>query len=251
MLTGGLVFLFSEKIKAFHKPVSTFAAALVATLIFVHILPDVYGGGHPMKWIGLALLLGLVAQLLLEKFTHGVEHNHQHSHARNHKSILIGVMLGLGVHAMIEGMPMLYEEEVHQHHGHDHGESEDDHSGHLHAIDLNKGLTGKFITAVLMHKIPVTIVLSIFLLSLGMSRGRYFLLLSIFALATPVGALLGKSLMGISGISNYTGILVAVSTGMLLHIITSIMFEHGHSRKENNLHIVLILIAVVVGFLLF
>lgn len=247
-LSGSLVFLFSERIKAYHKPISTFAAALVATLIFVHILPDIYVLHDSVKWLGMAVLLGLVAQLILEKVTHGIEHNHHHSHAKSHKSILIGVMLGLGVHAMIEGMPMLHEEiaieassEEHIHNHHD----------HVHLEASKDGLTTKFITAVIMHKIPVTVVFGIFMLSLGIKARSYFLLLGIFSLTTPVGAILGKYLQNIQHLAEIKGLLMAFSTGMLLHIITSIMFEHGHSKKENNLHIILILIAIALGYVLF
>jgi hypothetical protein len=266
LLTGGAVFLFSERIKSNHKMFSTFSAAVVATLIFVHIIPDIYSTSGNMKWLGAALLGGLILQLFLEKITHGVEHNHEHSHAKNHKSILIGVMLGLGVHAMIESMPILMEEDVHAHseevqeevhdhdhdhdHGHDHGHNHDDH-GHHHISSEDTALSTKFISAVMMHKVPVTMMLSLFLLSVGVGTIRYFLLIGIFALMTPLGAYLGKVLMDTPGFSNFTTYLVAISTGMLLHIITSILFEHGHSRKENNMHILLIVAGIGLGILLF
>ncbi|CAG5084136.1 ZIP family metal transporter [Parvicella tangerina] len=264
LLTGGVAFLFSDKIKTNHRLFSTFSAALVASLIFVHILPDIYNSGAGVNWLGLTLLIGLILQLILEKMTHGVGHGHDHSHAKNHKSILIGVMLGLCAHSFIEGMPISVEEQdvasTHQVHQEDGGESHEhhhhhDHSGHGHEhLDMSKEgtkLTTKFVTAVLMHKIPVTIMLSLFLLSVGVKPINFFLLLSLFASMTPLGMFIGKTLMNNPSLDVYKYYLLALSTGMLLHIITSILFEHGHSRKETNLHILLIIIGAGIGVLLF
>lgn len=269
LVTGGVAFLFSDKIKTNHKLFSTFSAAVVATLIFVHILPEIYSSSISTKWLGTALLVGLILQLVLEKITHGVEHDHEHSHAKNHKSILIGVMLGLGIHSMIEGMPISMDEDIdqteevaehagHDHEGHDHGghdhesvsEQEHDH-GHEHFDANQKGISKEFISAVLLHKVPVTIVLSLFLISVGVGAVRFFLLIGIFSLMTPLGMFLGEWLSGIPAVGNYRYYLVAISTGMLLHIITSILFEHGHSRKETNLHILLIVMGITLGILLF
>lgn len=267
LVTGTIAFLFSERIKANHRLFSTFSAALVAALIFVHILPDVYNSESSAKWIGFALLLGLVLQLILEKVTHGVGHGHEHSHAKNHKSILIGAMLGLCAHAFIEGMPISIDEhqdvevvetEDHDHdHLHDHShEAEEvagEHDGHEH-IDYSQEddqLSSKFISAVLMHKVPVTIMLSLFLLSVGVKGWRFFLLLALFAVMTPAGVYVGQMLMSLPEVSAYKYYLLALSTGMLLHIITSILFEHGHSRKETNLHILLIISGIGIGILLF
>lgn len=244
LLTSGIAFLFSDKIKSKHRLFSTFSAALVASLIFVHILPDIYVSSNA-KWLGVTLLGGLILQLILEKVTHGVGHGHDHTHARNHKSILIGVMLGLGVHAMIEGMPILMNDPAEMTEGHDH------HHHHEHLSEGEEMLSVKFLSAVLMHKVPVTIMLSLFLLSIGVRPVSYFLLIGVFAAMTPLGALLGRELMGHPNFGQFTTYLVAVSTGMLLHIITSILFEHGHSRKENNLHILLIIAGIVIGVLLF
>lgn len=253
LLTGGLTFLFSERIKAKHRMFSTFSAALVASLIFVHILPDIYGSEVGAKWLGLAVLLGLVIQLVLEKITHGIEHGHHHTHAKSHKSILIGVMLGLGAHALIEGMPISIDDDHQTEETEEHAHIHNDHHDHEH-VDYSSGKTkvsSKFISAILMHKVPVTLMLSLFLLSIGVKPVNYFLLLLIFAVMTPLGMFTGEFLMKIPAINSYKFYLLAVSTGMLLHIITSILFEHGHSKKETNLHILLIVLGVSIGVILF
>lgn len=256
LATGSITFLFSDRIKARHRMFSTFSAAVVAALIFVHLLPDIYSSSISAKWMGLALLIGLILQLILEKITHGIEHGHEHSHAKSHKSILIGVMMGLGVHAFIEGMPISIDD-VHQtttanSHAHDSHEHHE-HEGHEH-VDYSEGkggISNKFISAILMHKVPVTLMLSLFLLSIGVKPLSYFGFLTIFALMTPLGMISGEYLMKIPSINSYKFYLLAISTGMLLHIITSILFEHGHSRKETNIHIMLILSGVIIGVLLF
>lgn len=269
IITGALVYLLSGKIKTYHKYVSTFSAALVASLIFIHILPEVYNADLKIKWLGLGLLGGLILQLILEKVTHGVghdhDHNHAHSHAKSHKSILIGVMFGLGMHAMIESMPLLLNEDEHSAHhheevvdgGHHHDQetSVDEHHHHEHVhIEISNDKSDwstKFFMAVLMHKVPVTVMLSLFLLSIGVSRWQYFILITFFALMVPIGAYLGLVLSDVPAFNKVEWMLVAISTGMLLHIITSILFEHGHSKKENNIHISLIIIGIIIGLFLF
>lgn len=260
LVTGGITFLFSERIKAQNRLFSTFSAALVATLLFVHILPDIYNSGLNVKFLGLALLSGLIIQLLLEKITHGLEHGHEHSHAKSHKSIIFGVMLGLCAHAFIEGMPISFDESnsienevVEDDHEHDHHNHHHNHHGHEH-VDYSaneSAVSDKFLSAILMHKIPVTLMLSLFLLSVRVKALFYFILIGVFAIMTPFGMLIGEELMRVPSINKYKFYFLALSSGMLLHIITSILFEHGHSKKETNLHILLIVAGITIGVILF
>ena len=56
LLTGVLVFLFTDLIKSKSKYINTFSAAVVAALIFVHILPEIYEVRS--FWIGFSLMIG-------------------------------------------------------------------------------------------------------------------------------------------------------------------------------------------------
>ena len=254
ILTSILVFLFTDKIKSRSKYINTFAAAVVAALIFVHILPEIYE--QKSFWIGFALMIGMIFQLVLEKITKGIEHGHVHSHSVNHKSILWGLMIGLGIHSLVEGAPIfmsseeLSTTELHHHmdvDGHDHN-----HEGHSHEVaGKSKSRESTFVTAILFHKVPVTIVLSLFLLSVGVKKMRFFGFILLFAIMTPLGGLLGKLLTNVKDVDVYTGYFMAFSTGMLLHIITAILFEHSHTKKESDAHILIITLGVTLGTLIF
>ncbi len=251
LLTSILVFLFTDKIRAHSKYINTFAAAVVASLIFVHILPEIY----ELKsfWIGFTLMMGMIFQLVLEKITKGIEHGHVHSHSVNHKSILWGLLIGLGIHSLVEGAPIFMstqELETTEIHHHMNGEGHDHDHGHEHAGEVSDhGNT--FVAAILFHKVPVTIVFSLFLLSVGVSKWRFFGLILVFALMTPLGGLLGKMLSGVEGMGLYGAYFMAFSTGMLLHIITAILFEHSHTKKESDTHLIIITLGVTIGTLIF
>ncbi len=253
LLTGLITFLFTDKIQSRSKYINTFSAAVVAALIFVHILPEIYEVRS--FWIGFALMIGMIFQLVLEKITKGIEHGHVHSHSHsvNHKSILWGLMIGLGIHSLVEGAPIfmsneeLATSEVHHHMGgDDHGHSHEGEANHQDSVQ-----DGTFVTAILFHKVPVSIVFSLFLLSVGVKKWKFFGFILIFAFMTPLGGLLGKLLSNVEGMNLYTSYFMAFSTGMLLHIITAILFEHSHSKKESNAHLLITTLGVTLGTLIF
>lgn len=251
LITGGIVLLFTDLISAKKRYINAFAAAIVTALIFVHILPEIYE--VKSVGIGFTLMAGMIFQLFLEKITHGVEHGHDHAHSKGHKSILIGLFIGLGIHALVEGIPLFLGEvegieEVanqHQHHHHHH-----DH-GHDHGDGASTNSKWKYISAIIVHNIPLTVIISLFLFSLEISKIRFFLFIFLFSIMTPIGASLGFAFSESSNLHIYGNYFMAFSTGMLLHIITSILFEHSHSKRESNLHLIIITAGIIVGTLLF
>lgn len=250
LLTGIIVFLFTDKIQSRSKYINTFAAAVVASLIFVHILPEIYE--VKSFWIGFALMIGMIFQLVLEKITKGIEHGHVHSHSVNHKSILWGLMIGLGIHSLVEGAPIfMSNEELATTEVHNHMLPGHDHDSHEHGAHAKPSQEGSFVTAILFHKVPVTIVLSLFLLSVGVKKWRFFGFVLLFSLMTPLGGLIGKLLSNVEGVSLYSSYFMAFSTGMLLHIITAILFEHSHTKKESDAHLIIITLGVTLGTLIF
>lgn len=250
LVTSVIVFLFTDKIQSRSKYINTFAAGVVAALIFVHILPEIYE--VKSFWIGFALMIGMIFQLVLEKITKGIEHGHVHSHSVSHKSILWGLMLGLGIHSLVEGAPIfMSNEELKTTEVHHHMPGENHSHGHDHSAHDNPVRDGSFVTAILFHKVPVTIVLSLFLLSVGVKKWRFFGFILLFAMMTPLGGLLGKLLSNVEGMNLYTSYFMAFSTGMLLHIITAILFEHSHNKKESDAHLIIITLGVTLGTLIF
>jgi zinc transporter ZupT len=294
---GALSLYFKNFIDRFRYPITIISSSMVCGLIFIHIFPEVFEiGGHK---VGLAILGGLFLQMILENLTSGFEHGHLHHHGKKTKGIVIGLMIGLCLHAFIEGAPLLidtnakhssvvesnihlhnhddheheneninnepiilenehagHDHSGHDHSGHDHSEHENEvmvDESHVHSENCNhdnknestthpesvKGivkkeisLVDKYFWAIINHNIPITIVLSTLFISFGYSFRKSISLISIFAIAGPLGAFVGLWLLNIEGFMFFSAYLMAISTGMLLHIITHILTEHAHDRKK-------------------
>jgi zinc transporter ZupT len=83
---------------------------------------------------------------------------------------------------------------------------------------------------ILFHQTPVAIALMTLLRTSGFTVKKSWLVLSLFALMTPVGLLFGYFTQGSIGWINMD-ILLAVVIGMFLHISTTIIFEVSYSYK--------------------
>ena len=74
------------------------------------------------------------------------------------------------------------------------------------------------------------------------SNLRQFIFMFLFAIAAPIGFILGKH----TGISNYTLEISAIVSGIFLHISTVILFEANEGHKFNIKKFG----AIIFGFLL-
>lgn len=84
------------------KLLLAFSGGFLLSIAFIHFLPELYS--HSKASIGLYILLGFLIQLLLEFFSGGIEHGHIHHHAK--KKIPWGVLISLGIHSFLEGIPL-------------------------------------------------------------------------------------------------------------------------------------------------
>lgn len=201
-----------------------FGGAYLLGISVLHLLPEIYSIGHSNTSVGIWILVGFLVQLFLEYLSGGLEHGHVHDHVHNERNYLLQILLGLCIHSFIEGLPLERYESFHQHaHG---GE---DHQG-MHLV-----------YAIMLHKIPAAFALTIFILKSEYSRNKTILVLSIFALSSPIGAFIG-SMLDIS-IANMS-ILLAIVVGSFLHIATVILFEnedqHHHKFSWGKLIFILL-----------
>ncbi len=127
----------------------TFSGAYLLAVSVIHLIPELFHH-QPKDSIGIFILIGFLIQILLEYFSKGIEHGHFHKQ----NVIPISVMLSLCLHALIEGIPL--------------GGLEHNHSAH-----------NALLTAILLHKAPVSIVLLSLFLQSGMSRIRAYSLVYI------------------------------------------------------------------------
>ncbi|WP_075350061.1 ZIP family metal transporter [Algoriphagus marinus] len=216
---GSLVF-FAPKFKdKYFKLILVFAGSYLFSITVLHLLPELFSSGFDGGKMGLFILIGFLLQQILEFLSSGIEHGHIHHHHGESKSGVITVMLGLFIHAFLEGTLL------------SHGNLVDaDSMGHLHS--------GKSVLiGIIMHKGPAAFALAA-VLSSSLSRKWTLILLTLFALASPLG-MFSSAFLFENGILQKEGIgmLYGLVVGGFLHISTTIFFESSphHTFHWNKL----------------
>jgi zinc transporter ZupT len=209
LLGGGLAFLFKRLPASGLRLFLSFTGAFLLGISFLHLLPGVYEQKliEPGYWV----LLGFFIQLILEQISGGVEHGHIHAHSHAPWTYAFTIMLGLGLHAFLEGMPL---SGISGHHL--------EHYGHTH--DANYLLIG-----IVLHHAPAAFALGLLLLWSGYKKWIVAACLLLFSIMSPAGALLGGSL---PFSDKEIQILVSIVIGSFLHISTTILFEADATHKH-------------------
>jgi len=203
-LGGSLALIFPIKTRKTLQLVLSFSGAYILGIIVLHLMPSVFGGSQAQT-AGLWVLGGFLAQIILEQLSAGLEHGHIHAPHKITVGFVVSVLLGLSVHAFIEGMPLSYYQSYLDSHTHLH------HSHHSH-----------YLIGIILHHIPAAFALANLLLLSKMAKKWVWCCLLLFSAMSPLGALLAGSLSISSEFQ--TGIL-AFAMGSLLHIATVILFE--------------------------
>ena len=112
---------------------------------------------------------------------------------------------------------------------------------HLHNHSHETLLAG-----IVLHKIPVVIVLMTFFLQSGMKKKKAYFLLFIFATMSPIGVYTSSTF---KIISVYQNEIMAIITGVLLHISTTILFESNNNHKISTQKIISILIGCIMALI--
>lgn len=216
-LSGAAVFFVKRDNTSFLKLILSFSGAYLFSITVLHLIPHVYHA-HSSPTIGLWVLGGFLFQIVLEQFSHGIEHGHVHQSAAGTAGLFpLGIMISLCLHAFIEGMPLA--------------------SNHQNEL----------VFGIAIHHIPAAFALASLLVNTKLSRNRIYLFIFIFAAMTPLGFLLSKGISSgnIGNIEQHFDKMMAVVIGIFLHISTTILFESG---SENHHHFNRKkMIAVVVG----
>ena len=185
-------------------------AFLLSTTIF-ELLPEVYTHLETKK-IGLFIMGGILLQILLEFYSKGAEHGHLHHH--DTKTVFPWFLfISLGIHAFFEGFPL-----------------KDHHN---------------IIIGVVIHKIPIAILITTYLLKSKLPKSQVVLFLIIFTLMTPLGSI-SAELLNISQTLIYS--INAIVIGMFLHISTIILFESSEGHHFNLNKILMIIGAVILAY---
>ena len=174
-----------------------FSGAYLLSITTLHLFPEVYA--TKSSNVGIFILIGLLFQIILDFFSKGAEHGHIHIHTSG-KEFPTLLFLSLSFHAFSEGLP-------------------------IHSIGDN------LLWAIVVHKIPIAIVLTTFLIQTKYSKKTVFIFLITFALMSPLGVLLGDKN---SFFRTFSTEITALIIGFFLHISTIILFESNENKSAKG-----------------
>jgi len=224
LIGGGIGFKLPYQDARYLRLILAFSGAFLLGIAVLHLMPSVYL--HLKEQAGLWILLGFFIQLALEQLSTGVEHGHIHPDSHAPKGFAIQVMIGLCLHAFLEGMPLSGYAEIHS----------QQFSGHSH---------NPLYYGIILHKAPAAFALVVLLLSSQFRTKTVMLCLLCFAAMSPAGALLTQ----FAGLNQENLILLlAVVIGSFLHIATTILFESGELRDHRMSRKKLLAILAGTGF---
>lgn len=216
VLLGSLTVLFIKPSKKFVQLLLAFSGAYLLSVTVLHLLPEVYQEHSNAKIIGIFILAGIVLQSVLESFSKGAEHGHIHMHSDS-KQFPTLLFTSLCLHAFSEGLPI--------HHA---GEN--------------------LLWAIVVHKIPIAIVLTTYLLQTKFDKKVILTFLFLFSLMSPLGVVLGDK---IAFFTTYAIEIQSLIIGIFLHISTMILFESTENHKFNLQKFSAILLGIILTILSF
>lgn len=196
VLLGVFLGKFFGDREKFAKNLLVVSAGFLITICLNEVFPEVYSGDN--HHIGLWVIGGVLLQMLLENLTKGFEHGHFHHHTEGKNILPLALMIGLFIHAFLEGIPLANEKEV----------------------------LSPYLTGILVHNIPISFILGAFLVKNKKFSASAFLIIAIFALSSPFGLFLGQYFN-----PNLEVYFLALVGGIFLHISSVIIFE---SNKNHN-----------------
>ncbi len=195
------------------KLLLSFSGAFLLALTLFELLPEVYQHLEA-KRAGLYIVCGILLQIVLELFSKGAEHGHVHIH-KNKAAFPWLLFISLCIHSFLEGFAI-----------HDHND---------------------MVYGVLIHKIPIASVITMFLMQSGYKKPQIAIFLLVFAVMTPLGTLISTT----SEIAHrFSDIINAIVIGIFFHISTTILFESSDGHKFNLSKFVAIITGVVVAYLI-
>ena len=186
------------------------SAGFLIAICVMEVFPEIYHSENHN--IGIWIIAGILLQMFLESFTKGFEHGH--IHYEKCQILPAGLVLGMFIHAFIEGIPL----------ANDHGE------------------ISPYLLGILFHNLPISFVLGAFLLREKKDKTQAWITISIFAIASPLGMLLGDHLP-----SSWRIYFLALSAGIFLHISSVIIFESNKSHKMDWEKMTLVVVGVLLA----
>jgi len=208
-----IVVIFKQKRNGYTKLLLSFSGAFLLALTLFDLLPEVYEHLEGKK-TGLFIMSGILLQIILEFFSKGAEHGHVHIH-KDETEFPWLLFISLCIHSFLEGFP------IHQH--------------------------NDMVYGVLIHKIPIAALLTMFLLQSNYSKLQIIGFLAVFTAMTPLGTIVSNN---VTWVSEYVFIINAIVIGIFFHISTVILFESGEGHKFNLSKLIAIILGVGIAYII-
>ncbi|AXT20252.1 ZIP family metal transporter [Flavobacteriaceae bacterium AU392] len=206
-----VVWITKERTIKNIKFLLAFSGAFLLSITVFELLPEVYSN-LDAKATGLFIMLGILVQILLEFLSKGAEHGHMHIQ-KNGKVFPWLLFISLCVHSFLEGFPIHEDNDM--------------------------------VYGILVHKIPIAILVTTFLIQSGFKTVQIIGFLVLFAIMTPLGTILSHN---ISFLTNYISYFNAIVIGIFLHISTTILFESSEGHKFNLMKVLVISLAIACAY---
>lgn len=206
---GSVPIIIKSQGGGYLKYLLAFSGAFLLGITVLHLIPEnvaLYG-----QKAAVLIFAGFFLQQFVQRFTHGVEHGHIHTHHSGEEKIsVIPIFVGLSLHAFSEGLPL--------------GVSYTDHN-----------TLPSLYFAIALHKIPEAMLITTLVQTATHNKRKSLIALILFALVTPVAALLSYYLGNAAeSAAKVIAICIPVVAGSFLHIATTIFFESGTRSHEMN-----------------
>lgn len=213
VILGVILGKFFGNRQQFAKSILIISAGFLITICLNEVFPQVY---HVEDHnIGLFVIGGVLLQMLLENLTKGFEHGHFHHHSE--KGILpVALIVGLFIHAFIEGIPLAEETDA----------------------------MSPYLQGILIHNIPISFILGAFLFQNKKFSAYSWIIISIFALASPLGIWIGQYFD-----PSYKPYFLALVGGIFLHISSVIIFESNKNHNVDWFKIGYVILGVLLAML--
>ncbi len=197
----------------------SFCAGILLGAVFFHMVPEI----SPIlgRKMGFPIMLGFLGIYVMEKFimVHPCEEG-----ACDYHKIGVAAYVGIGFHSILDGVAIG--------------------AGNM----LNLSLV--ILLAVTIHKFPAALALSSILVKGGeYSRQKILVSMFIFALATPIGALVAMNVLGHFN-PDLVGFALGISAGSFLYISIGDLLPTIHEEDEKKyFNLVLLFLGIGVMYL--
>ncbi|AQX07653.1 ZIP family metal transporter [Elizabethkingia ursingii] len=213
VLSGITLGFYFGRQQKFAKRLLILSAGFLLSMTVMEVFPVVFQ--TPSHNIGMWILGGVILQLILESLTKGFEHGHFHHHEEEKQIFPMALIAGMFIHAFIEGIPL---------------------SKMPHTIT-------PYLQGILVHNIPISFVMGAFLLNGSYNKKIAWTVIGLFALASPLGMLLGQYFN-----PDYQIYVLAIVSGIFLHISSVIIFEGNKNHKLDLEKIALVLLGIGIAY---